>query len=458
MRLDYSAPTFRRRPSWAGFRTPLLAAAAVSFVVFLVTRPGDAYKHEAIPLPQTLSAEVEGLMSEAPMGVIETHVAAPLEPIDQFEEAPAEDWETVTVRSGQSLSGIFDSLGLPAADWLELSRMNGDAERLRRLRVGDEITLRRSGDRLSELRLPLDEVRTLQIIRNEGGFEPLVLTAEVERRPAYAFGEINSSLFLAGKSAGLSDRLIMELVSVFGYDVDFALDIRSGDRFIVIYEELYRDGEKLRDGDILAAEFINRGRTIHAVRHVSDDGHAGYFKPDGDALRTAFLRNPLDIFRISSHFNPNRRHPVLNTLRAHRGTDYAAPTGTPIRATGDGRVIHAGPRGGYGTTVMIRHGATYETLYAHMSRIRPGIRNGSRVRQGQVIGYVGMTGLATGPHLHYEFLVNGVHRNPVTVPLPRSNPVAANEKSRFLENSNRLLAQIETLHRTHLARQGDKEG
>lgn len=414
-----------------------------------MTRPGDAYRHDP---GTTAVAPALAEASTPPPATAHEEAQALAVAIAAVDEAPGDEWQDVEVKPGQSLSAIFDRLGLPSADWLALSRLQGDAERLRRLRVGDLLSLRRDGDQLAELRMELDEERTLQITRGEAGFETLVLTKEIERRPAYAFGHIDSSLFLAGRAAGLSDRLIMELVNVFGYDIDFALDIRVGDRFVVVYEELYRDGEKLRDGDILAAEFENRGRTVHALRHVTDEGHASYFRPDGDALRTAFLRNPLDVFRISSHFNPNRRHPILNTLRAHRGTDYAAPTGTPIRSTGDGRVIHAGARGGYGTTVIIRHGASYETLYAHMSRIRPGIRNGARVRQGQIIGYVGMTGMATGPHLHYEFLVNGTHRNPVTVPLPRSNPVARNELPRFNELAAQRLAQLETLRRTQLAK------
>lgn len=451
MRPDYSAPLTPPRRPWRRLHLSLIAAALCAVAAFLITRPGDAYRHDPEPATHASALAIEPpTAQEEAQAVVEAMAA--------IDDAPAEEWEDVTVAAGQSLSAIFDRLGLRSADWLALSRMKGDAERLRRLRVGDVLSIRRDGNQLTELRLALDEERTLQVVRSESGFETLVLTTEIERRPAYAFGRIDSSLFLAGRAAGLSDRLIMELVNVFGYDIDFAMDIRVGDRFVVIYEELYRDGEKLRDGDILAAEFENRGRTVHAIRHVSDEGHASYFRPNGDALRTAFLRNPLDVFRISSHFNPNRRHPILNTLRAHRGTDYAAPTGTPIRSTGDGRVVHAGARGGYGTTVIIRHGASYETLYAHMSRIHPGIRNGSRVRQGQIIGYVGMTGMATGPHLHYEFLVNGTHRNPVTVALPRSNPVAKNELPRFNEQAAQRLAQLDTLRRTQLARLAVEHG
>lgn len=250
----------------------------------------------------------------------------------------------------------------------------------------------------------------------------------------------------------------MEMASVFGYDVDFALDIRRGDRFVVVYDRLYKDGKKLRDGDILAAEFVNQDRELRAVRFTDADGNTAYYTPEGDSMRKAFIRTPLDVFRISSHFNPGRFHPVLNRIRSHKGTDYAAPTGTPIKATGEGRVVFAGVKGGYGNCVVLRHGSTYQTLYGHMSKIRSGIRTGASVKQGQIIGYVGSTGLATGPHLHYEFLVNGTHRNPVTVALPRANPVARADLPKFKNVSAPLMAQIETLSSAQFASASDALG
>ena len=230
----------------------------------------------------------------------------------------------------------------------------------------------------------------------------------------HAHGVIESSLFMAAAEAGISENIIMELAGIFGWDVDFVLDIRKGDRFSMTYEELFRNGEKIANGDILAAEFINDGKSYKAVRYVNPQtNRAEYFSPDGRSMRKAFLRSPVDFRRISSGFSLTRRHPVLNKIRAHRGVDYAAATGTPIRAAGDGKIVHRANKGGYGRTVIIQHGSKYSTLYAHMSNYKRGHRVGSKVKQGEVIGFVGASGLATGPHLHYEIRVGGEPINPM---------------------------------------------
>src|SRR6202051_2938846 len=223
---------------------------------------------------------------------------------------------------------------------------------------------------------------------------------------------IASSLFQAAEAADISDVVALKLANVFAWDIDFVLDIREGDRFTAVYEQIYQDGKYLRDGEVLAAEFVNNGKVYRAVRFVSDSGSAGYYTPTGLAMRKAFLRAPVDFTRVSSAFNPHRQHPILNTIRGHMGTDYAAPTGTPVHAAGDGRVSFAGVRGGYGKAIVLAHSNSVSTLYGHMSRFAKKLKVGSHVNQGEVIGYVGMTGLATGPHLHYEYLMNGVHMNP----------------------------------------------
>ncbi|MCC5869043.1 MAG: M23 family metallopeptidase [Gammaproteobacteria bacterium] len=288
----------------------------------------------------------------------------------------------------------------------------------------------------------LDEIRVLEVRRAEDGYVTSIGERAVETRIVTAHAVINSSLFNAGRAAGLPDSVTMNVAGLFQWDVDFVLDIRQGDRFSVAYQELWRDGERLRPGTILAAEFVNRGRTHRAVRFEMDD-RADYFTPEGRSMRKAFIRAPVDFTRISSRFNPNRRHPVLHTIRAHRGVDYAAPTGTPIKAAGDGRVIFRGVQGGYGNTVILQHGGNITTLYAHMSRFHAQVRNGTRVRQGQIIGYVGMTGLASGPHLHYEYRVNGVHRDPLTVELPPAEPVPAKYRDRFSRETAPLLAYLD---------------
>jgi murein DD-endopeptidase MepM/ murein hydrolase activator NlpD len=237
----------------------------------------------------------------------------------------------------------------------------------------------------------------------------------------------------------------MEFTEIFGWDVDFVLDLRRGDRFKVIYEELYRAGEKVSNGRILAAEFTNQGRTLRALFYKASDGSEGYYSEQGQAMRKAFLRAPLNFTRISSRFNLARRHPILNRLRAHRGVDYAAPMGTPIRAVANGKIELAGTQSGYGNVVVLRHGDAYSTLYAHMSKFAKNITRGKSVQQGQLIGYVGKSGLATGPHLHYEFRINNVHHDPLTVKLPRAISIEKNLIARFRSETKETLAMLESI-------------
>jgi murein DD-endopeptidase MepM/ murein hydrolase activator NlpD len=243
----------------------------------------------------------------------------------------------------------------------------------------------------------------------------------------------------------------MNLAGIFAWDVDFVLDIRKGDDYYILYEEIYQEGKFVTSGQIVAAEFNNNGRTFQAIRYVDKDGRADYFTPEGRSVRKAFIRAPVDFTRISSSFNPQRRHPILNTIRAHRGVDYAAPGGTPIKAAGDGKIIHRGRHGGYGNAVIIQHGGNITTLYAHMSKFQSTAKLNGRVRQGDVIGYVGATGLATAPHLHYEYRLNGVHRNPRTVPLPQADPISDEYKADFLAAAEPILSELLQYKRTQLA-------
>ncbi|MEJ2115872.1 MAG: peptidoglycan DD-metalloendopeptidase family protein [Gammaproteobacteria bacterium] len=266
-----------------------------------------------------------------------------------------------------------------------------------------------------------------------------------------ATGKINHSLFLAGQDAGMSDGLIMELAGIFGWDIDFALDIRQNDTFTVVYEELFLQGEKVGDGNIIAAEFVNNKHTYRAYRYTDNNGKTEFYSPDGKSMRKPFMRTPVDLARISSRFNLKRKHPILNKIRAHKGVDYAAATGTAIKATGDGKVVHRGRKGGYGNTIILRHGNTYTTLYAHMSKYARKTGIGSRVKQGQIIGYIGSTGLATGPHLHYEFRVNGVHRNPLKVKLPSAKPLPNSEIEKFKISIQPMIVQLDSYSQSALA-------
>lgn len=365
---------------------------------------------------------------------------------------PAPEWTSVTVESGNTLSVLFNRVGLSANTLHAVINSSDEARRFTRLNVGQvlDFKLDEEGNLLA-LRTKISDLETLRIDHAEEGYVFNKDVIEPEVRTSFAQGTINSSLFMAAQNAGMSHNLTMQMANIFGYDVDFARDIRQGDTFEVMYEELHVGDRTVGTNNILAARFTNRGKTFTAVRYTDSNGYASYYRADGTSLRKAFIRTPVEFARISSRFNPNRRHPVLNRIRAHNGVDYAAPTGTPIKATGDGRVVHVGRKGGYGNTVVVQHGQRYQTLYAHMSRYANNLSVGSHVSQGQIIGYVGMTGLATGPHLHYEFQVNGRHVDPLGIQLPASDPVPANERSAFLAISNRMMAGLDQQGNTQLA-------
>jgi murein DD-endopeptidase MepM/ murein hydrolase activator NlpD len=357
----------------------------------------------------------------------------------------ASEWVTIRVRSGQSLSNIFENQQLPTDDWLEIVKLGHDAADLRKLKAGDNLQLRITEGRLQELVYAPNPRLTLQIRRNGEGLEASRITSQIERRTAYARGIVDSSFFTAGQEAGLPKRMVMEIANIFAYDIDFALDVHKGDRFAVAYDTIWSNGKKLRDGDILAVEYFNDGEAHRAVRFHDRLGNVAYYTPEGESLRKAFNRAPVDFARISSGFSLHRRHPILNRIRAHKGVDYAAARGTPVKATGDAHVEFIGRKAGFGNVIILKHGAVYETVYAHLSRYRKGLKVGASVKLGQVIGYVGATGLATAPHLHYEFRVNGIHKNPITVALPRANPIQRQSLVQFRLETASLLAQLDTL-------------
>ena len=361
------------------------------------------------------------------------------------------NWTELKVRRGDTLAAIFSRNKLSATDLHNIIALGKPTRQLKNLKPGETIRLRKDADSsLQQLVHVQSATRSLHINRAGKGFEAKPVERDYEKRIAYSHGKINSSLFNAGQKAGLAQSVIMDIAAIFGWDIDFALDIREGDEFRIVYEELYLDGNKVRDGDILAAEFLNRGKSFQAVRYTNPKGRSSYYTPAGLNMRKAFLRSPVDFRRISSRFG-KRKHPILNRMRLHRGVDYAAARGTPVRATGDGKIIYRARKGGYGKTVIIRHGSTYTTLYAHLNSYNRKARNGSRVKQGQVIGYVGSTGRATGPHLHYEFRLHGAHRNPLTVKLPSAASISKKYKADFIDKTRHLIAQLDGLRRTQVA-------
>lgn len=304
---------------------------------------------------------------------------------------------------------------------------------------------------LHQLEQNIDETQSLIVKYIDENYKAEVKTKPITTYVKYKHATINDSLFNAAVKAEISQSITMELANIFAWDVDFALDIRPGDRFSVLYEERHIDNKEISPGNVLAVEFVNQGRVYQAIRFEDAEGRVDYYTPDGNSMRKAFLRSPVKFTRISSHFNPNRKHPILHTIRAHNGVDYAAPTGTPIKAAGDGKIRFKGGCGGYGNMVMIQHGQRYTTVYAHLSKFAKGIRKGSKVEQGQVIGYVGMTGLASGPHLHYEFRIDGKHHNPLTVALPGSDPIKSEHREAFLAHAGNLLTQMSDHRQTEMA-------
>lgn len=495
-------PRFNKRSHLLALSLLTFAGIFITTIVLATSQPADtSFESKIIDLPN-LSAEMQAMSSKSNLAGKKDELAAvspsetpelptataskPAEKndnelaaieqqaIDEL-QAPAEsydpsvsssnkqnitlnsdlNWVEETVKSGDNLSLIFQRVGLGATDTHNIAQAGKDVEPLLNLRPGQVLRFgfdnNQDSKTLQHLQLQLSPIQTLNVKLTTEGYKTNLVTREVEKRQTNTSGSIESSLFEAGIAAHLSHKLVMELAYVFGWDIDFALDLRQGDNFTVVYEEDYLDGDKIADGDILAAEFTNHGNTYRAIRYTDDSGASHYYTPNGDSMRKTFNRTPVHFSRISSKFNPNRKHPILKTSRPHQGVDYAAPIGTPILATGDGKVDFVGNKGGYGRTVILSHTGKYTTLYAHMSKFKKGVNRGSRVQQGDVIGYLGMSGLATGPHLHYEFRINGVHRNPLTVALPKAEPIPKKYRNAFEQQSRPLLAQLNSISKTRLA-------
>jgi murein DD-endopeptidase MepM/ murein hydrolase activator NlpD len=349
---------------------------------------------------------------------------------------------TLVVQRNDSLDQLFRRNDLSVADLDAMVKLPQAGRHLGLIRPGDKIEIIREGRSVLSLRKELSDSQALWIRRDDQGYKLELVDLEIEIRTAAANGMIDSSLWLAAMEAGLPNSVTQQISGIFEWDIDFFLDVRVGDSFTVVYEEIWRDGEKLRDGDIVAAQFVNQGESYRAARYVDANGLVGHYTPEGMSVRRPFLRNPIEFTRVSSSFNPSRRHPILNTIRAHRGVDLAAPTGTPIRAAGAGKIVARGANGSFGNRVEIQHGGNITTLYAHMSRFGSyGV--GERVQQGDVIGYVGMTGGATGPHLHYEYRLNGAHQNPRTVELPDAQPIAPEYLADFEASAAALWHQLD---------------
>ncbi len=421
-------------------RKYLLAAgviAACAVLVFIsLTSNDSAIDTQSEPEQVKTSPQAVDLVSKTELEAV---AAVPTTP-------PPAPWNKVIVKPGDNLSLIFKRAGYSDRDIYLITKTSPEGKSLARIFPGQTIAFQ--ADEMGELATVRHSISALEMVtynNSKKGFDSLRNIRTPEVKQAWASARISSSLFLAGQEAGLSHNMIMELANIFGGVIDFALDPRVGDTIHLLYEDLYLDGKKIRDGEIIAASFTNRGKTFSAYRYKDLQGDTGYYNEAGVSMRKAFLLAPVDFTRISSNFNPKRLHPIYKTRRPHRGTDYVAPRGTPVFSTGDGRVIKTGYNKANGNYVFVQHGEKYVTKYLHLHKRK--VRPGQRVSQSQVIGTVGATGAATGVHLHYEFLMDGVHRNPRTIhkKLPKAKSLAATEMPLFKQATNGVFSQLASL-------------
>ncbi len=358
---------------------------------------------------------------------------------------------TLFVKEGDTLERIFKQNKLNLGHLAQIVNLKNTNSYLKKVLPDDKLIIKHKDGNLIELYREINLTQALIISKQENGFNSIIVERPITIKHKTIYGAIGSSLFESAAEIGLSDKTVMNLAGIFAWDIDFVLDIRAGDSYYVLFEQLYQNNEYIGDGEIVAAEFNNNKRSLIAVRYINENGRSDYFSPDGRSVRKAFIRAPVDFTRISSNFNPQRKHPVLNTIRAHKGVDYAAPRGTPVKAAGDGKIILRGNKGGYGKTVILQHGGNISTLYGHLNAFDRNATYGKTVKQGQIIGYVGMTGLATGPHLHYEYQLNGVHRNPRTVKLPQAEPIAKKQLVRFHNETQPILEKLQAYKANLLA-------
>ncbi|HEY8117983.1 MAG TPA: peptidoglycan DD-metalloendopeptidase family protein [Methylophilaceae bacterium] len=396
--------------------------------------------------PQTVTQNI-------PISTITEDIALPQATAEQVTAQPSNFWQVDQVRRDDTLASLMARLNVRNQAALDFLRRSPEANALASgLRPGRTIEAQTNQDgELLKLQYQTGVNSTLKIELGESGYQAESITPELETHNVLKSAEIKSSLFEATDSADIPDQVALQLTDIFSSDIDFHSDLRRGDRFMVVYEASYHNGELVKTGQVLAAEFINDGKTYRAIMYRNPEGQTSYYTPEGKSLHKSFLRSPLEFSRISSGFSLARFHPILQTMRAHKGVDYAAPTGTRIKAAADGTVAFAGVKGGYGNVVVLQHQNGISTVYGHMSGFAQGVRKGTKVAQGEIIGFVGMTGLATGPHLHYEFLVNGQQRDPMKIALPTAIPLPAKYAADFASNKASLLAQLSLLDSSKLA-------
>tara|TARA_E500000075_G_scaffold46506_1_gene41853 strand:+ start:1464 stop:2759 length:1296 start_codon:yes stop_codon:yes gene_type:complete len=355
--------------------------------------------------------------------------------LNKNEEQTSNRTQIIYVEKNNTLIELLDEAGLSNKYIRALIKAKG-SEKLANLKTGDKLEVEINRDQIPKnIFLSSDGLNGINASFNNGLFSIYKVSRQPDVLERFASVEIEDSLYQSALEADIPDSVIMDLVYIFGWDIDFIFDIRPGDSFDLLYEEYFLKGNKVKNGDIKAARF-KRGKKVYtAVRYFLENDQKEFFSIRGKNVEKAFLRSPVEFSYISSKYNLKRKHPILNKIKAHTGVDYAAPTGTPVRTTGDGTISFRGNNGGYGKLIEIKHSEDYSTRYAHLSRYKKDLKVGDKVSQGEIIGYVGRTGRATGPHLHYEFRVNGMHTNPLTVKLPAAKPINEKEKDSFFKTA-----------------------
>jgi murein DD-endopeptidase MepM/ murein hydrolase activator NlpD len=362
-------------------------------------------------------------------------------------------WRNDRVQRGDTVAELLRRLNVEDSAATEYLLKNKATESFRQLSVGKEVQSEIAADgSLLALRFLNNNGNQTVIEKTAAGFITSSLPVQLEQRVFMRTGEIKTTLYAATDAAGLTDPVANQMAEIFSGDVDFHRDLRKGDKFTVVFEMTYSNGEPVRSGRILAAEFVNQGHAYRAVYFQTSSTSGDYYTQDGKSMHKAFLRSPIEFSRVSSGFSSSRFHPVLNKWRAHKGVDYAAPIGTKVKATSDGIVAFVGQQGGYGNVIMLNHQGRYTTVYGHLSKFAPGIHRGQRVAQGEIIGNVGMTGLASGPHLHYEFKIDGTQRDPLRVALPDAAPISTAQMTSFKDGTHDLNERLAMLRNTRLSK------
>ncbi|BCA96710.1 peptidase M24 [Legionella antarctica] len=440
-----------------GKPSKLLMACALVFAFslpyFLVThfshnKKNDFSKNLALPDLDRTSTHQSNRQTDNNFSKPELAKAPPNQLFKLAKKAPPlktvkdNEWQTINPRSGDSMATIFRRLGLSAQNLHAVLQKNPHAKVLTTIKPGQKLQFLVSKQRLEQLIIPMSDIQTLTVYRQGSVYQTRVDSKKTISQNQYITGVVNGSLYSTAQRLNIPSKLIRQMTQILNKEIDFAHAIRAGDQFSIAYDALYVDDKKVGIGDILAVSYTNLGKTFQAVRHTKANGDFDFYTPQGESLKKAFSRYPIKFSHISSTFALSRYHPVLHYRRAHKGIDLAAPIGTPIQATGDGVITIIDRHNGYGNMIKIKHDKKFSTVYGHMLKFQKGLSKGSKVKRGQVIGYVGQTGLATGPHCHYELHVNNQPKNPTTIPLPTAAPISSREIAAFKAKTKTLLSRL----------------